>query len=399
MEKSSEIVLSVKDFQIIKKASLSFQPGLTAIIGQSNNGKTALFRAAKACIYNEPGTSSVRIGCNQYAVGIQMNGHTVICQKGSNNIYKVDGTLFQKIGRTQLPEVAEALGIRELSLNGSNEQINFWDQMEKPFLLDRSETDLFRFIVDSGKDNNITQALKSIASDRQGITKEITLIEGMIAQAETNLKSFEEKLVNADEVLAICNRIIKIGPEINRLKLLKETLAKYNELKQNLDNTRNTLNNDIMYINRLEPKAEIISTSLRKNDLISNILSVIKSKTSDMNTLKDTLKSLELIWNSRLNENFELYKLLNTNLTKSRSIQDEIRKLNSIKIPDITEEFTNNFDKLEKISSTLSLYKDNKTQINLIESSLNSIKLELEQTQKEINSIGICPTCGQPLHN
>ena len=167
------INLSVKDFQIIKNASLTFGPGLNAIIGQSNNGKSALFRAAKSCIYNEPGTTSIRNGCSSYAVGLQMNGHTVIYQKGKESIYKIDGNVFQKVGRTQLPEVAGSLNIRELNLNGSNEQLNFWDQMEKPFLLDRSETELFRFIVDSGKDNNITLALKTLVSDRQGITKEI----------------------------------------------------------------------------------------------------------------------------------------------------------------------------------------------------------------------------------
>ena len=105
------INLSVKDFQIIKNASLTFGPGLNAIIGQSNNGKSALFRAAKSCIYNEPGTTSIRNGCSSYAVGLQMNGHTVIYQKGKESIYKIDGNVFQKVGRTQLPEVAGSLNI------------------------------------------------------------------------------------------------------------------------------------------------------------------------------------------------------------------------------------------------------------------------------------------------
>ena len=187
MYTNNDMQVSIKDFQIIKKASLTFSPGLTAIIGQSNNGKSAIFRAIKSCIYNEPGTNSVRNGCSSYAVGISMNNHTVICQKGNGNLYKIDGQIYQKVGRTQLPEVADLLNIKQLNINNSNEQLNFWDQMEKPFLLDRSETDLFRFIVDTGKDNNITSALKTLTSDRQGLTKEITKIEGMLEQAELNI--------------------------------------------------------------------------------------------------------------------------------------------------------------------------------------------------------------------
>lgn len=399
MEKSNEIVLSVKDFQIVKNASLSFQPGLNAIIGQSNNGKTALFRAAKACIYNEPGTTSVRNGCSQYAVGIQMNGHTVICQKGQNNVYKIDGTLYQKIGRTQLPEVAGALGIRELNLNGSNEQINFWDQMEKPFLLDRSETELFRFIVDSGKDNNITQALKSLTSDRQGISREITMIEGMIAQAESNIKSFEEKLANSDKILELCNRIIQLGPEINRLKALKEAINKFNSLKSSLDTALNELNSDISLLNLVEVRTDKLSTNVKKKDIVASILNNISIKLSEKSRLENEIKALESIGDSRLNEDFSKYKLLKELTTKSMSIRDEIQRLNEFKIPDISEEFTNNFNKLTRLCAILHLYRSNRSQIEIVETNLNNTKLELEQTQNEINSIGICPTCGQPLHN
>lgn len=399
MEKSNEIILSVKDFQIIKNASLTFQPGLNAIIGQSNNGKTALFRAAKACIYNEPGTTSVRNGCSQYAVGIQMNGHTVICQKGQNNIYKIDGTLFQKIGRTQLPEVAGALGIRELNLNGSNEQLNFWDQMEKPFLLDRSETELFRFIVDSGKDSNITQALKSLASDRQGISREITMIEGMIAQAETNVKSFEEKLENSDKVLEVCNRIIQLGPEINRLKSLKEAIFKFTSLKSSLDVAQSELNTDVSLLNLVEVRADRLGTEIKKRDIVISILNNVNVKSVERARLQEEIKSLKLLEDSRLNEDFSKYKLLSELITKSTRIRDEIKKLNSVKVPDISEEFTNNFNKLLKLRDILRLYRSSNSQIDMVEASLNNTKLELEQTQNEIDGIGICPTCGQPLHN
>ena len=399
MEKSNEIVLSVKDFQIIKNASLTFQPGLNAIIGQSNNGKTALFRAAKACIYNEPGTTSVRNGCSQYAVGIQMNGHTVICQKGQSNVYKIDGTLFQKIGRTQLPEVAGALGIRELNLNGSNEQLNFWDQMEKPFLLDRSETELFRFIVDSGKDSNITQALKSLASDRQGISREITMIEGMIAQAEISVKSFEEKLENSDKVLEVCNRIIQLGPEINRLKSLKEVISKFTSLKSSLDVAQSELNADVNLLNLVEVRADRLGTEIKKKDVVTSILNNVNVKSVERARLQEEINILKSLEDSRLNEDFSRYKLLSELITKSTYIRDEIQKLNNVKVPDITEEFTNNFNKLLRLCDILRLYKSNKSQIDIVEASLNNIKLELEQAQNEIDSIGICPTCGQPLHN
>ena len=266
METCNEIVVSIRDFQIIKKASLTFKPGLTAIIGQSNNGKSAIFRAIKSCVYNEPGATSIRNGCSSYLVGIQMNGHTVICQKGKNSMYKVDGVTYQKVGRTQLPEVARSLNIRELNLNGSNEQINFWDQMEKPFLLDRSETELFRFIVDSGKDNNIMQASKSLVSDRQSITKEITMIEGMIAQSEANVKSYEEKLANSDETLAICERIIKQSNKFYSIIVAKLNIDKVMYEEKNIYiGFVSQEKKDSIYYSYLRNKCMIAERILAKN--------------------------------------------------------------------------------------------------------------------------------------
>ena len=320
----NSVNLSVKDFQIVKNANLSFLPGLNCIIGQSNNGKSALMRAAKACIYNTPGTTNVRLGCNNFAVGLQMNGHTVILQKGTNSIYKVDNEVYGKIGRTQLDEVAKATGIRELQINGSNEDINFWDQMEKPFLLDRSETELFRFIVDSGKDSNITQALKSLASDRQGISREITMIEGMIAQAETNVKSFEEKLENSDKVLEVCNRIIQLGPEINRLKSLKEVISKFTSLKSSLDVAQSELNTDVSLLNLVEVRADRLGTEIKKKDVVTSILNNVNVKSIERVRLQEEINILKSLEDSRLNEDFSKYKLLSELITKSTYIRSLI---------------------------------------------------------------------------
>lgn len=65
--------VSLKDFQIIKKANLEFIPGLNVIIGPSNNGKSSILKAIKSCIYTIPGSTSIRAGQNSYTVGLGYN--------------------------------------------------------------------------------------------------------------------------------------------------------------------------------------------------------------------------------------------------------------------------------------------------------------------------------------
>ena len=395
----NEINLSIKDFQIIKKASLSFQPGLNAIIGQSNNGKTAIFRAAKSCIYNEPGTTSIRNGCSQYAVGIQMNGHTVICQKGKDALYKVDNMTYQKVGRTQLPEVAGALNIRELNLNGSNEQLNFWDQMEKPFLLDRSETELFRFIVDSGKDNNVTTALKTLTSDRQGITKEISMIEGMIAQAETNVKSFEERLSNSDNTLALCEKIIQLGPEIKRLENIKNKANELENIKTQLDKANEQLAAKEQVLLAVEDKSDKLASTIKLKDVITERVSTYDSRKNMYDTLNNRVNSINAIDVSWVNENYSKYKTIKEVISKYEEASGKFQKCSESKVPELSEDFTNMsnlYCNLKSIFSNLDKASAYKAQA---EANIAQTQANIDTLKKELDEIGICPTCGQPIHS
>lgn len=123
--------------------------GLNVIVGQSNNGKSATLRGIESAVYNVSGTDSIRHGASSYLIGLEYKGNTVVFQKGASTTYMVNGERYGKAGREIPPEVSEALDMKELEINGRNERLNFWKQMDKPFLLDRTPTELFRFIVDT----------------------------------------------------------------------------------------------------------------------------------------------------------------------------------------------------------------------------------------------------------
>lgn len=394
----NSVNLSVKDFQIIKSANLSFLPGLNCLIGQSNNGKSALMRAAKSCIYNEPGTTSVRLGCNNFAVGLQMNGHTVILQKGSNSLYKIDGEVYGKIGRTQLEEVAKALGIKQLNINGSNEEINFWDQMEKPFLLDRSETELFRFIVDSGKDNNVTLALKSITQDRQQITKDITLTEGKLNQIDVNIKIQEEQLKDVDLKIDVCNKVIELGPKIKRVQEITNLKNKAILDGQQLSNALLSKSNIDVVFNKVSTSLELIDTNTKKVNVLSNLKTSITQNNQTIEELKSTVSRMSNLDDSGLKIKSDKYNLLSNLVSKTRSTHDLILELQNKQYPVLSDNFSKKVDTYKNLSDTIYKINLKQEQINREADLLDNIVAELEEVNKEINDIGICPTCGQPMH-
>ena len=438
MNNQNVVNLSVKDFQIIKNANLSFLPGLNCIIGQSNNGKSALMRAAKACIYNESGTTSVRLGCSNFAVGIQMNGHTVILQKGANSLYKVDNQVYGKIGRTQLEEVANALGIRDLNINGSNEEINFWDQMEKPFLLDRTETELFRFIVDSGKDNNVTTALKTITQDRQQISKDITLTEGKFALLDDTLARQEEELKDADKKITIYNRVIELGPKIKRVQTITDLKNKVIQDGQQLSNCFNLKNKLDTLLTSIYDRLNIIINSSSKLDSVNKLVTDISSTSSIISELNNRLSKISHLEVPNLSEKFNKYKLLSELISSASDTSNQILELSSRKFPEISINLSEKMIQLNKISDLISSINNKKLQIETLTnnkfpevsvdlsekmaqldkisdliSSINNKKSQIEtltinkkdiedtivEINNEINKIGVCPFCGQPIHN
>ena len=397
---NNSITVSIKDFQIIEKATLTFNKGLNCIIGPSNNGKSAIFRAIMSLLYNEPGTNRIRTGCNSYMVGLQMNGNTVLFQKGTKeSVYKINGVMYQKPGRVQLEEVANATGIKELNLNGKNEQLNFWYQMEKPFLLDRSETDLFRFIVDSGKDNRTTLALKDMVSDRQTKNSEITQLQGKIEAIEESLKSLDQKLVNADEHIAVCNKIIELGPKI---KQLESMIALYNEITEIKDQLAKTESKLKVYhkvlgnLATVKGKLEKSVTRVNVYSILLNDLTDSKNKLSDIDMRLLKIKNYsEAKYSENINKALSIARLYAeiTNINKiKKDVETKLEMCNNYKCVDE--------DKVTRVSQ-LYILKTSlvhlRSQIDDADFEVNKIDKVLSEIKTKLATFKVCPLCNRPF--
>ena len=397
---NNEVTVSIKDFQIIEKATLIFNKGLNCIIGPSNNGKSAIFRAIMSLLYNEPGTNRIREGCSSYAVGLQMNGSTVLFQKGTKeSIYKINGIVYQKPGRVQLEEVAEATGIKELNLNGRNEQLNFWYQMEKPFLLDRSETDLFRFIVDSGKDNRTTLALKDMVSDRQTKNAEIIQLEGRIAQLEDDLKTYEEQLATSEYKISVCNKIIELGPKIKQLELMEKLCKDLETTGKELKETESKLEIYNRVLGNLNSKMGMLEELTAKTEVYKTILNNITLYKEDLNRHTNKLEKLNNYLKLDYGKNIEKVINMNILLSSLGSIRFQIENLDSklMVFNKYSEVNKDNIDRVINMNLLISKFEVMKNSYNNIETEIEANKKDLDLVKEALGQFKICPLCNRPL--
>lgn len=389
--------ISIKDYQIIKKASLEFSPGLNVIVGPSNNGKSSILKAIKANVFTVPGSTPIRCGQPNYAVGIVYNGHTVILQKGlKESIYLVDGEKYTKYGTTTPEVVSKALNIRELLLNGNKEQLNFWDQMNYPFLLDKSPVELFRFIIDSGDDDQVTKALKDMVSDRQTISKSIDTLQGSISAVDDMIENYNKTLEKSQSIVSTCDKIIDLQPKISRLELLKSTSESLKSIKtqkesilndlSKVNNQYEQLKDSFTKINNLSSRLDILSGYFIKlhitiGDLSDNAESLLKI---------NKLASIKSIDASRLTDLKNIKSNINYILSKRKDIQEHSHKSYDI---NITKDVIK-LDNLKQIKKDLIKFKDSKDAVD-------ASNKKIEDSIKLYNSLkllyDVCPLCGHKI--
>lgn len=391
--------VSIKDFQIVKSASLEFIPGLTVIQGESNNGKSALFRAIKSCIYNEPGTTNVRVGCKNYMVGIEHKGHKVIFQKGENSLYMIDGQQFNKVGKTQVPEVASALGIKALSINDSTEKINFWDQMEKPFLLDRNSSDLFRFIVDSGEDDNLNTTLRTMVSDKNKLNTDKNLKEGSIATLKQQIDTMEQTLAGSKEKIELCENVISFGPMTSKLLTINNTITNITNKEKEIEETTNTLNKQKEVKQELENKINTLSYNISRKEQLQDAVNKYLITSSTLDSINETLKNKVdfKVITPKVDKIIKDKSILGEKLTRINELNTLLSTIKSTKIDmTIGQDEINRLSTLKGVLDRIGYLQDT---LNQVENRKLQLDKEYEPFINEYKSIDVCPYCGNKLHD
>ena len=141
----------LKNFQSHNYTELDLSRGVNVIVGPSDSGKTAIMRAIRWNLFNEPsGVDFVREGESEVSVTVRFqDGIEITRLRGkSKNQYilrqpEEDEVIFEGFGTHVPQEIRETTGIYKVMLDDKKSlPLNFSDQLEGPFLL--QETDAYK---------------------------------------------------------------------------------------------------------------------------------------------------------------------------------------------------------------------------------------------------------------
>lgn len=179
--------ISIRNFQAHRCTKLEFAPGVNAIAGASDQGKSSIIRALRWVVENRPAGDSFRsnfAGEQDTEVAVETtDGETVTRTKGpKTNSYSINGKELKAMGQSVPEEVSAAL---QLGL------VNFQHQMDAPFLLSLGSSKLSQYLNEVAGLDAIDRATSNIRKRILGNSQDQRTIKAQKAVTTTALEKFQ----------------------------------------------------------------------------------------------------------------------------------------------------------------------------------------------------------------
>lgn len=251
--------LKITNFQSHKNTEIAFDEGLTVILGPTDQGKSAIIRALKWVLYNEPrGTDFISVGSNLCRVTLEMDDGTIITRERTNNknryILVKDGKkqIFEGFGNTVPIEITKAHGIPKIYLDkDSTCTVNLAEQLDGPFLLSENAGVRARVlgrligihIIDAAQRLTINDLLyaeqqsKSVKTEIEEINlklqeyEDLPLIKQKIDSLKSIVKDLKEKNLFLKKLTAIKDLFCSCNEEIKALQYTLKKLEPISEVE------------------------------------------------------------------------------------------------------------------------------------------------------------------------
>lgn len=230
--------VELKNFQSHEDTVIEFDKGLNVILGTSDSGKTAIIRAIKWALFNEPlGDYFIKQGETKVSVTVYFNNGVIIrrFRSASKNTYylkKENGEEMNFSGfKSDVPkEILEEIKMYKASFDISNNFIlNIAEQLEGPFLLNLQPSLRATAIGRLVRADLVDDALKDTATDILRIKKDIKSLSVEKKEREAQVSKFDylEKLENTLlNIKNIRDDINLKSKKLDKLKKQKEYLEK-----------------------------------------------------------------------------------------------------------------------------------------------------------------------------
>ena len=338
--------LTIQNLQSHKNSHFDFDKGVNVIIGKSDTGKSAAFRALNLLIYNKPSGEAYRSNWGgETLVSSHIDGKLVERKRGKTNEYILEDSSFKAM-KTEVPEEIKKV----INCN----EINIQQQMDAPFLLSSTPGKIAEYFNKVAHLAQIDTSLSYIQSHIRELNQHITYDGEQYTKLALQIKEFAY--------------LPKLEIDIEILESLDAQLKNKNKKIISLQKLINS-------ITQTEENIEELKDKVKDEELVNNVLALIEKKKAKNNQITELGTLIRNIKNKqdKIEETKELLLLevivdeTLLNINKKREKEKKIEKLDFL---------------LSKIRNTYTLQKAS-------EENENKLEIMYKQIFPEV-----CPLCG-----
>ncbi|PWK13938.1 AAA family ATPase [Tumebacillus permanentifrigoris] len=269
--------LRIENFQSHELTEMAFDDGLNVIVGASDHGKSAVIRALRWLLFNEPrGSDFIRVGASQCRVSIELvDGSRVTRERtpSKNRYIVVDASgeeqIYEGFGNSVPKEVSDITGVAKIMLDEDTETVlHLGTQLEPPFLL--SETGSIK-----AKAIGRLNGVHIIDAASRDTSRDLTRLNSEEKQYREQLAEVEQELLQFSDLAYMENILIMLEERQARLKQLGARLENLRRLREQHTRIRGELSSTVHVLEqtqhieraalRLEQAGAVQSKALRLN--------------------------------------------------------------------------------------------------------------------------------------
>lgn len=413
----------MKNFQSHRDSNIEFHPGLNAIIGETNSGKTSILRGIELICENRPlGSEYIRNGESKSSNTIVFDdGFSITRERGkTENAYDLlspdnENMHFEGFGTSVPDAIREAHGMTKIQIGDMKENINIAKQLDGPFLLKDSPQTRAYVIGFLAKTEITDDAIVQTNSDVRAKNSEFKSVSRDIDKNEEKLKEYENiEIIKVliDEISESYECLKSSYDILESIKESKNILSKNIERKKIQEKVIQDLahidkiSEDIVHLERLFKTYEDISVCYNKlgsQELRKEGLDNIIKKALDYDSILEQIESVTSLVNV-----FKSIEKTSVSLATSSAKESNLVKIieENRHLEDISEEIQKCQNKLFEFKSISDIYTNKAHQ----ESRLQKGKEFITKTREEldidvknygvaISNIGKCPLCFSPAND